>query len=177
MRKPLLGLVVGFCIIVGSPAQAQFAATYHLAICATLCSASDSGVVRGSLVLLRDSVRIDTLAANVRAALASDDWLLHRAVSVNACFALRRESSSIDGREVYAGIVERSLTNWMSLGPSIQVRLYLSPDASYDLVGAFDHGTYSGTGRQSNCCGGTNPPTFFRAIRVGDADLRACLSP
>lgn len=176
MRKLFLGFVVGLCIDAGSAADAQLAGTYRLTICASECSASDSGVVRGSLVLLRDSVRIDTLAANIRSTLASGHRLLRPGVSANACFTLRRDDSHIHGRELYAGIVNQSLTNWIALGQSIQVLLYLSPDASYDLVGIIDHGTYRGTGRQHNCCGGTNPPTFFRAVRVGDPDLHACLS-
>ena len=176
MRIRLLSRVLGLCITAWLPVKAQFAGTYRLAICATQCSPSDSGIVRGSLVLLRDSVRRDTLAADVRTALATDHWLVRPAASVNACFAIRREQSSINGRELYAGIVKQSLTNWLALGRSVQIRLYLSPDASYDLVGTLAHDTLSGTGHQSNCCGGTSPSTFFRAIRVGDPDLRACLS-
>jgi hypothetical protein len=169
-------LVFGPCIVGVSSTDAQVAGTYRLTICTTPCSGSDSGVVRGTLVLLRDSFRIDTIATSVRVALAGDDWLVRPGISVNACFALRRQQSRVDGRELYAGIVERSLTTWISNGRSARVRLYQSPDASYDLIGAFERDTYSGTGHQNDCCGGTSPSTFFRAVRVGDPDLKACLS-
>ena len=175
-----IGILIGFAIALSvtdaRATDAQSPGTYRLAICAGPCASSDSGVVRGSLVLFRDPIRVDTLTAATRAALARDQLLVRRAVPVNACFALRRSASHIDGRELYAGIIERSFTHWVSDGPLTRVMLYLSPDASYTITGTFDGSVYSGSGGQVNCCGGVNPTTSFRAVRVGEPDLGACLS-
>jgi hypothetical protein len=127
-------------------------------------------------VLFRDSVHIDTIATPSYAPLLHDLYLVRRARSVNACFALRRNDPRVNGQELYAGIVGRSFTTWTSDGRATHVVLYGSPDASYMLVGTLEGHIYSGAGYQDNCCGGTSPQTFFRAVRVGDADLAACLS-
>jgi hypothetical protein len=176
MRSGLF-FAIGLFTLAARATYAQVAGTYRLTICTTPCTGSDSGVVRGSLVLFRDSVRIDTIAPTAREALGRHGyWLLRRANTANACFTLRRQQSHVDGKELYAGITDRSLTVWVSDGRTTRVGLYQSPDASYTLTGTFDGGIYSGTGQQGNCCGGTSPETFFRAVRVGDPDLGACVS-
>ncbi|WP_337171768.1 hypothetical protein [Gemmatimonas aurantiaca] len=159
-----------------APIQAQVPGVYQLTICAGRCTESDSGLVRGSLVLFRDAVHIDTIANRAYAPLSRDLYLVRIAKSVNACFTLRRNQSRVNGQELYAGIIGRSFTTWTLDGSVTQVVLYRSPDASFRLVGTLEGNTYSGTGHQSNWNGGTGPQTFFRAVRVGDPDAAACLS-
>ena len=103
---------------------------------------------------------------------------LERAAGMNACFAVHRNQRrlSVNGHEVYVGITERSFTRWTSNGRTTNVELYRSPDAGYWLSGAIEGDIYSGIGEQRNCCGGTSPEAFFRAVRVGEPDLAKCLS-
>lgn len=171
-----LTFAIGLCFAGTQATQAQMPGTYELTICANRCTGSDSALVRGFLVLFRDSVHIDTVAAPSRAQLARDLYLVRRASSVNACFFLNRNQTRVNGQELYAGIVYRSFTSWISDGRTTRVALYASPDASYDLIGTFERDIYSGTGKQDNCCRGANFGTFFRAVRVGDPDLGACRS-
>ena len=159
-----------------TPIQAQVPGVYQLTICASQCTESDSGLVRGSLVLFRDSIHIDTIANPAHAPLSRDLYLVRRAKFVNACFALRRSQSRVNGQELYAGIIGRSFTTWTSDDGATHVALYGSPDASFTLVGTHEGHTYSGTGYQSNWNGGTGPQTLFRAVKLSDPDPAACLS-
>ena len=102
-------------------------------------------------------------------------FLLGRAETANACFSLPTRPTSVNGRELYAGINRRGVTHWSQTGGEVRVPLYRSPDASYPLVGSMKDSVYSGRGVQGNCCGGESPTTYFRAVRVGDADIAACV--
>jgi hypothetical protein len=93
----------------------------------------------------------------------------------NACFSLSHTQRSLQGQELYAGILRRSVTNWNSDARGIDVPLYRSPDASYTLRGTFYKNVYSGEGLQSFCCGVSSPRSFFRAVRVAGPDLGKCL--
>ncbi len=101
-------------------------------------------------------------------------FLLGRGATANACFSLPIRPTSVDGRELYAGINRRGVTQWSQAGKEIEVPLYRSPDASYTLVGTVKDRVYSGRGAQGNCCGGESPTTYFRVVRVGDADIATC---
>ncbi|WP_337170199.1 hypothetical protein [Gemmatimonas aurantiaca] len=175
--KFVLVFAIGI-VLSRTPIQAQMPGVYQLTICASQCTESDSGLVRGSLVLFRDPIHIDTIANLAYTPLSRDLYLVRHAKSVNACFALRRIQSRVNGQELYAGIIGRSFTTWTSVDGATHVALYGSPDASFMLVGigAHERHTYSGTGHQSNWNGETGPLTFFRAVRVGDPDPAACLS-
>lgn len=169
-------ILVGAIAYAGERVGAQVPGTYHLSICTTRCSPSDSGVVRGVVVLFAAPPRLDTIAPPMRDSLALGSlFLLGQGSIANACFSLPTGPTSVDGRELYAGISRRGVTQWSRAGREITVPLYQSPDASYALVGTITGNVYSGEGVQGNCCGGESPTTYFRAVRVRDADLAACL--
>ena len=154
---------------------AQVPGTYRLSICTNRCSAADSGVVRGFLVLFPDSVALSNVPPAARDSLVRPSWLLLRGLPVaTACFALPAGPTHVDGRELYAGIIRRGLTVWEQVGTGIRVRVYQSPDAAYTLDGSMTGLEYTGRGEQQNCCGGANPMTFFRAVRIREPDLAAC---
>ena len=157
---------------------AQVPGTYRLTICTSACSAADSGVVRGFLVLFPDSVALGTLSPALRDSLARDSrWLLRGRVSrvATACFTLATGPAYVDGRGLYAGIIRRGLTMWEQAGAGMRVRLYQSPDAAYVLDGTLSGQEYTGRGEQRNCCGGPTPSTFFRAVRIREPDITACI--
>lgn len=155
---------------------AQVPGTYRLSICTNPCSAADSGVVRGFLVLFPDSVVFGNLPPAARDSLVRPSWLLLRGSPVaTACFALPTGPTHVDGRQLYAGIIRRGLTVWEQVGAGIRVRVYQSPDAAYTLDGTMTGLEYTGRGEQHNCCGGANPTTFFHAVRIREPDIAACL--
>ena len=157
---------------------AQVPGTYRLSICTSQCSAADSGVVRGFLVLFPDSVELGTLSPALRDSLTRDSrWLLRGRFSrvATACFTLAPGPTYVDGRELYAGITRRGLTVWEQTGAGLRVRLYQSPDAAFVLDGTLSGLEYTGRGEQRNCCGGPTPSTFFRAVRIREPDITACI--
>ena len=176
MRRIGLHAFLLAVVVTTVPAAAQVPGTYRLTICTRPCTESDSGVVRGRLVLFYDAIRVDTLSQSLRTALSERIRL--RATgpeSVNACFALPTGPAHVAGRELYAGIIRRGLTRWDVSGSDINVMLYRSPDAWYELVGRFESRGYVGRGEQVNCCGGDPPSTFFLARRVGPPDINSCM--
>jgi hypothetical protein len=175
IQRVIAGLLVGFGC--GARLVAQIPGTYRLTICARPCTDADSGVVRGHVVLFADTIRRDTLPPDIRSRLAERArWIELRLNGFNACFSLPSGPTRIDGREVYAGIIRRSLTRWETTRDTIKVLLYLSPDAHYSLAGTIESGYFSGRGLQGICCGYPDPPpTFFRASRLGEPDINSCL--
>jgi len=174
-RAVATAILVGAIAYAGERVDAQVPGTYRLTICTARCSPSDSGVVRGVVVLFAAPTRLDTIAPPLRDSLALGSLFLLWRSTANACFSLPTGPPRVDGRELYAGITRRGFTHWSRAGRKIVVSLYQSPDASYTLVGTVSGSVYSGQGEQGNCCGGESPTTYFRAVRAGDADLAACL--
>jgi hypothetical protein len=175
-RALLVASALALVAWTGKRADAQAAGTYRLSICTSPCAPTDSGVVRGYLVLFGDSHRLDSLPTPLRDSLVRRSfWLLRRSTVTNTCFALPTGPTHVNGQELYAGIIRRGLTQWRREGATVRVRLYQSPDASYTLVGAMTTEGYVGRGEQHNCCGGESPITYFLATRVKEADPSACL--
>ena len=174
-RAVVTALLVGAIACAGERIDAQVPGTYRLSICTTQCSPSDSGVVRGVVVLFASPPRLDTIAPPMRDSLLLGGLFVLWQSTPNACFSLPTGPTNVHGLELYAGINRRGATHWSQTGKELAVSLYQSPDASYTLVGTVNGSVYSGRGVQGNCCGGESPTTYFRAVRVGDADLAACL--
>ena len=127
-------------------------------------------------MLFPDSVALRSLPPAARDSLVrQSSWLPTLPPAPTACFTLTFGPTHIDGPELYAGIIRRGLTVWEHAGAGISVRLYQSPDAGYTLVGTLVGLEYTGRGEQHNCCGGPNPTTFFRAVRIREPDIGACL--
>jgi hypothetical protein len=169
-------LSFAFLLTLAVPASAQVPGSYRLTICNRLCEETDSGVVRGNLVIFPDSITLSAFDDSTQKALSrlrSTGYM--RPVAPNACFAITHRQKTVDGKELYAGIIRNSLTRARSGPTGVVTTLYSSPDASYSLIGYFKSGKYAGEGHQVNCCGGAPPTTFFLAVRTGEPDIQTCL--
>jgi hypothetical protein len=150
--------------------------SYRLAVCSGACSLQDSAshIARGYLVLFTDSLPTSFTARTDRRRPAV--LLLGRAAP-NACFSISASQRYVDGREFYPGIIPRGETAWQTDDEGLHVRIYGSPDASYDLRGSIVGDKYEGVGIQRGCCGtGVHPFGKFVAIRIGPADSDYCSS-
>src|SRR5690349_20752655 len=76
---------------------AQVPGTYRLSICTTRCSPSDSGVVRGVVVLFAAPPRLDTIAPPLRDSLVLGGLFVLWQSTPNACFSLPTGPTTVGG--------------------------------------------------------------------------------
>jgi hypothetical protein len=151
-----------------APAPQWPEGTYRLRICGGACGQAppDSVLVEGTLVLFaRDLTPAESSALQP---------LAFAEGTPNACFAF-----PLSGRRgrTFAGLVSAASFHWTLRAGAVDVKLYASPDASFDAL-LFGFGRHlEGKGTESMATSETSSSYGVAADRVGDADLSRCRLP
>jgi hypothetical protein len=158
------------------PSRAQrVTGTYAVWLCKNACAARDTAGadVAGYLVLSGTPLRLrqDAFAAKI---IDASMFFYRGDQKPNACFRLDARK----GSRLMAGIIPAAITNWSTHGDTVQVQLYASPDASYNLRALVKDGHLLGLGEESGFIGGsfdhiTGPA---HGVRLGPADATRCTS-
>lgn len=175
------GVIGAGIIMLLSPSAVEgqgLSGTYRLMVCSGPCEPGDTSrvVAEGHLVLFESADFLGTLPDSAREKLTRRSIFYLASKVANACFSIPRRQPEVGGRELYAGIHPRGVTNWTQVEGRVQIRIYQSPDAHYTLEGRAEGTDLIGEGRQAICCGyGPPPETSFLAQRIGAPDPQVCL--
>lgn len=172
------GAALMFLFGAGLVGGQELPGTYRLMICSSPCAPEDSSTVvaEGHIVLSDSPDFLSELPDSAREKLTRMSTLyLFQSRVPNACFSIPTRQTTVNGRELYAGIQRRGLTHWTAVQGRLRVTIYQSPDAHYTLDGLAEGTRLTGKGEQGNCCGGRPPETSFFAERIGPPDAQVCL--
>lgn len=160
-------------------AQSPTPGTYRLHLCATVCAASDSAqaIAAATIVIADDSMANSIEWKEAMTAIRARRVMRQSSPSDNVCFNVERSSTHVAAEELFFGINRNGSTRWeRTRDDSLTMRVYRSPDASYELRWAGTGERITGEG-WSTGWHATNTPhrnAFFVAVRIGPPASVAC---
>ncbi len=160
-------------------AQSPTPGTYRLHLCAARCAAADSAqaLAAATIVIADDSMANSTAWKDAMTAIRGRRLMRQSSPTDNVCFNIEQRSSNVGAEELFFGIYRNGSTRWKrTSADTLTLRVFQSPDASYDLrwVGTGDSISGEGwsTGWQANNAPHRN--AFFVAVRTGSPASIAC---
>ncbi|MCA2991287.1 hypothetical protein [Gemmatimonas sp.] len=183
MKLPLLRswpiMAALLLVPVASSAQAPVRGTYRLFLCATRCTEADSAqAVAVATVIIADDSMAST--AEWRAAMIriQDRRLMRQSgPEDNVCFHIERRSERVGSEELHFGLHRKGSTHWeRTAGDSLAIRIFHSPDASYELrwAGGGDRITGEGWSEGWQTTQTPHRNAFFVALLTGPPTSAAC---